>query len=609
MVLTWGIATVRRYILALVLAVCAIASPAHAQQASGWWSKDWPYRKAVTVDTAPSGANLSGAIGRTVLLVRLHNGNFTFPDALENGADLRVVDSDGKTPLPFHIERFDATNGIAALWVAVPKLSGGEKRTLWIYFGNKNATAASDVAGTYDPDTIAAYHFSENAGQPVRDLTAYKNNAQNAAPGRDDNGIIARAAKFAGQGELMVPASPSLTMAAGKPLTLESWVKLDKLDGEQATFARGALVLGFANGLPFAQIGGQRLQGTTPVQPGVWAHLAFVADGTANRLYVNGVEAAQGAGALPALDGPMTLGGAAERPFGGELDETRLSRTARPAAMILASAQGEGPSNKLLSVADAAERQSAGGGTLMFIIGKIEAVDGAIIAICLLMLAVALAVMAAKARYVGRAQRANAAFMKRFRDMHAELVSVKSVAGISPREVTVVAGSPLGRIYEEGIDEVEVRRTLYGNRPLTSEAVEAMRAAVDAVVVEENQKLDRNMVLLTIAISGGPFIGLLGTVMGVMNTFGGVAMAGDVNVNAIAPGIAAALMATIAGLACAIPSLFGYNYLNTQIAKLSDDMRVFVDRLITRLAEMQAEAAKTPPAAQTAERLHAGQPA
>lgn len=467
MVLTWGIATVRRFILALVLAVCAIASPAHAQQATGWWSKDWPYRKAVTVDTAPSGANLSGAIGRTVLLVRLHNGNFTFPDALENGADLRVVDSDGKTPLPFHIERFDATNGIAALWVAVPKLAGGEKRTLWIYFGNKNATAASDVAGTYDPDTIAAYHFSENAGQPVRDLTAYKNNAQNAAPGRDDNGIIARAAKFAGQGELVVPASPSLTMAAGKPLTLESWVKLDKLDGEQATFARGALVLGFANGLPFAQIGGQRLQGTTPVQPGAWAHLAFVADGTANRLYVNGVEAAQGAGALPALDGPMTLGGAAGRPFSGELDETRLSRTARPAAMILASAQGEGPSNKLLSVADAAERQSAGGGTLMFIIGKIEAVDGAIIAICLLMLAVALAVMVAKARYVGRARRANAAFMKRFRAMHEQLVSVKTVAGISPREVAVVAGSPLGRIYEEGIDEVEVRRSLYGNRPLT----------------------------------------------------------------------------------------------------------------------------------------------
>ncbi|WP_164094036.1 MotA/TolQ/ExbB proton channel family protein, partial [Stenotrophomonas maltophilia] len=85
-------------------------------------------------------------------------------------------------------------------------------------------------------------------------------------------------------------------------------------------------------------------------------------------------------------------------------------------------------------------------------------------------------------------------------------------------------------------------------------------------------------------ISGGPFIGLLGTVLGVMNTFAGVAQAGDVNVNAIAPGIAAALMATIAGLACAIPSLFGYNYLNSRISALSDEMRVFVDRLITRLA-------------------------
>lgn len=613
MLRTGGITIVGRHILTLLLAVFAIASPAFAQQSAGWWNKDWPYRKAVTVDTSPSGANLSGAIGRTVMLVRLHDGNFTFPDALENGADLRVVDSDGKTPLPFHIERFDATNGIAALWVSVPNVAGGEKRALWIYFGNKNAPAGSDIPGTYDPDTIAAYHFGENGGQPVRDVTANKNNAQNAAPGLNDNGIIARSARFAGQGGLTVPASTSLAMPAGAPLTLEAWVKLDQAAGEQAIFTRGPLVLGLANGVPFALIGEQRLQGATPVKQGEWAHFAFVADGKAYRLYVNGVEAANGVGALPALDGPIMLGGAPGRPFTGELDETRLSRTARPAAMILANAQAEGPSNKLLSVADTAERQSAGGGTLVFIIGKIEAVDGAIIAICMVMLVIAVGVMATKARYVGRAQRGNVAFMTRFRQMHGELASMKTLQGIGPKEVSIVTGSPLGRIYEEGIDEVEIRRNLYGNRPLTGEAVEAMRAAVDAVVVDENQKLDKWMVLLTIAISGGPFIGLLGTVMGVMNTFGGVAMAGDVNVNAIAPGIAAALMATIAGLACAIPSLFGYNYLNTQIAKISDDMRVFVDRLITRLAEMQAEAAKGSPAGPAptsqAERLRAGQPA
>jgi biopolymer transport protein ExbB len=176
--------------------------------------------------------------------------------------------------------------------------------------------------------------------------------------------------------------------------------------------------------------------------------------------------------------------------------------------------------------------------------------------------------------------------------MHEELVPLANVQGITEPEVAFIKkASPLARLYEMGIAELDVRRKHNATRPLSGEAVEAMRAAVDAVYVEENQKLDALMVILTIAISGGPFIGLLGTVIGVMTVFGGVAMAGDVNVNAIAPGIAAALLATIAGLACAIPALFGYNYLNGRITVLADQMRVFIDRLITRLAEMQADAA------------------
>jgi biopolymer transport protein ExbB len=96
------------------------------------------------------------------------------------------------------------------------------------------------------------------------------------------------------------------------------------------------------------------------------------------------------------------------------------------------------------------------------------------------------------------------------------------------------------------------------------------------------------MVLLTIAISGGPFLGLLGTVVGVMITFAAIAASGDVNVNAIAPGIAAALAATVAGLAVAIPALFGYNWLNTSIKEINADMRVFVDEFVTRIAEHYA---------------------
>ncbi len=579
-----------RMILALVASLLAFATPAHA-----WWQKDWQYRKAVTIDTTASGVNVSGTIGRTLVLVRLHSGNFTFTESLENGADLRFVDSDDKAPLPYHIESFDAQNGLATVWVSVPTLNGGEKKQIWLYFGNANAKVGEDVAGSFDPDYTAAYHFSEGAGQAPGDKTANANTAQTAPPGVDNSGIIGRSAQFPGQGAITVPASPSLAMAAAAPFTFSAWVKPNLLTGDQAIFARGSMIIGINGGAPYVAVGGASTQATVQVKQASWSHIAVVADGATIKIYVNGIEAGAATAALPAIDGPISLGGAEGRPFTGELDEVRLSKVARPAAMILAMANAEGPSGKLVAVSESAEKQGSGGGVLFFILGKLEPLDGFIIGLCALLLGSAIWLMVSKIRYLNAANRGNAVFMTRFRDMHEELVPVSNIKGIDPAEVSYIQSSPIGRLYETGIEELGVRQKSRGGRPLLGEAVEAMRAAVDAVVVEENQKLDKWMVILTIAISGGPFIGLLGTVIGVMSTFGGVAMAGDVNVNAIAPGIAAALLATIAGMACAIPSLFGYNYINSRISALADEMRVFVDRLITRLAEMQAEASETPP--------------
>jgi len=114
---------------------------------------------------------------------------------------------------------------------------------------------------------------------------------------------------------------------------------------------------------------------------------------------------------------------------------------------------------------------------------------------------------------------------------------------------------------------------------------ETLRAKLDRTTAYETQKLNSMMVMLTIAISGGPFLGLLGTVVGVMITFAAIAASGDVNINAIAPGIAAALVATVAGLGVAIPALFGYNYLITRIKEITTEMHVFTDEFVTRLAE------------------------
>ncbi len=147
-------------------------------------------------------------------------------------------------------------------------------------------------------------------------------------------------------------------------------------------------------------------------------------------------------------------------------------------------------------------------------------------------------------------------------------------------------GAPLYRIFDLGAEEIRRRfAATAGRRTLSPQSIEAIRAVLDSGFVQETQRLNRMMVMLTIAISGGPFLGLLGTVVGVMITFAAIAASGDVNVNAIAPGIAAALVATVAGLGVAIPALFGYNYLITRIKDTTSELQVFIGEFITKMAE------------------------
>ena len=447
------------------------------------------------------------------------------------------------------------------------------------------------MPGTFDPDYTAVYHFSEKPGQPSVDSTANSNSAKVAPPGVEETGIVGRAARFPGQGALAIDSSGSLAMTAGAPFTLTAWINPQQLGGQQAIFSRGGFVIGLNAGVPYAQGPGVSVTAKTAVKQTEWSHVAFVSDGKAFFVYVNGTEQGTAAGAMPALDGVLSIGGDASSPFTGALDEVRLSKTARSAAMILAMAQAEGPGGKLVSVSETAEKQSSGGGVITFIVSKLEPIDQGVVALCLLLLVAAVALMVNKVQYLNRSEKNNADFLRVFRAMDDDLIPIGDAEGVSDGVAKRLNGSPLGRIYACGIEELQVRKRRWGVQPLSGEAVRAMHAAATAVVVEENQKLDKLMVILTIAISGGPFIGLMGTVIGVMTVFGGVAMAGDVNVNAIAPGIAAALLATIAGLACAIPSLFGYNYLNGRISALADQMNVFIEQLITRLAEMQRDEA------------------
>lgn len=104
---------------------------------------------------------------------------------------------------------------------------------------------------------------------------------------------------------------------------------------------------------------------------------------------------------------------------------------------------------------------------------------------------------------------------------------------------------------------------------------ESVQAALERAASAEALSLEKGMIILSTAVAGGPFIGLFGTVWGVMETFSGIGRAGAASLTAMAPGVAAALLATVAGLSVAIPAMFAYNYMVTTIRGITQELDGF----------------------------------
>lgn len=576
--------------LFLSLLIClGFVLPATAQ---AWWQDDWHYRKQIAVDTTPQGAAINQALGRTALLVRLHTGNFTFDGVKEDGSDLRFVAADDKTVLNHQIESFDALMGMALIWVDVPNVEGGQRQDIWMYYGNQKAPATGNGQLTFDPNYTALYHFDGATGTPAKDTTAYGNTAQSAT-GTAIDGVVGRALQFSGQ-PLLLPASPSLQHNAGSAFTFSAWLRLDQASGEQLILARRegsqSLLIGVSQGLPFVEIDGQRAAATQALAPGQWQHLALTAEGSKVTLYINGRESAALAQAMPAFNSVMAIGAdlqeGALQPFSGAIDELRLSKIARPAALLLADATSQGAESKLVAYGVDEEQSGFGFGSLGFLLNAVPIDAWVIIAVLVLMMFQSWIIMLRKSRSLSRVTAANEDFRVQFAKVGTRLEMFADDAQLAQR----LQHSSLWRLYLVAVKEIRTRREQGADTSSVSAAtIEAIRCSMDGVRTRENQQLSSKLSTLSNAIAGGPYIGLLGTVLGIMVVFLGTAMAGDVNINAIAPGMAAALLATAMGLFVAIPALFGYNRLITRNKEVSADMRVFVDEFITRLAEMHGE--------------------
>ncbi|HVN94930.1 MAG TPA: MotA/TolQ/ExbB proton channel family protein [Syntrophorhabdaceae bacterium] len=584
------------------VAVCGLIAGAYlftalAGQANAWWDSKWQYRKKVVLNTTTEGADIREAITDLPVLLRLDAGNFTFGNAKPDGSDIRLVASDDKTPLKYHVERYSAKEEMALIWVKAPRVpAASNQEFVWLYYGNSGAATGEDSGGTYDTPQLAVYHLGEKEGAP-HDATAYGNHAKEFTGKLDIAAAIGRGVTMGGQGDkLVIAKSPSMNISKG--FTFSAWVR-------SARAQQDARLLSWDDGKQSVVIGidGAKLycvftdakkktatEKTVDIPAQKWAHVGVSAEPGKNlAVYVNGQEKTSqklsGGLVEPVADIGIGATVQGKNGFAGDIDEIEIAGIARSAAYIRAEALSQGPETPLLSYLD--EETSSGGGSqnltvhLLVVTAKAITLDGwLIIGAIIIMVGITWILFFNKFSGLKRLNKENAAFADAFS---------QSTSVLALRESdTEYEGSSLFRVYKAGMAELERR---FGRTDKTDtvclpqQAFTAFKGVLAKASLQESKRNTSGLILFTLSISGGPFMGLFGTVWGVINTFAGVAEAGEANLAAIAPGVASALACTLMGLVLAIPALFQYSFLSQDIKNMSADMNVFMEEFTTRVEE------------------------
>ncbi|MPM65724.1 Protein TolQ [bioreactor metagenome] len=207
-------------------------------------------------------------------------------------------------------------------------------------------------------------------------------------------------------------------------------------------------------------------------------------------------------------------------------------------------------------------------------------------------------VMIEKGIALHRAKKMSRLFVARFKTNKKSLTSpqlLREAAG---------NGSPVAQIYNQGVEKLlefydSDSATISHSSGISvrpTKLSDAQYNAIDAVLISEVSRQELELEIrtgfLATMVSVSPFFGLVGTVWGVMIAFCGIAAAGKSDFTALAPGVAGALLTTVAGLVVAIPSLIGYNFLTATIRTISTQLDNFSDEFIARLKLEQLQVAK-----------------
>jgi len=192
------------------------------------------------------------------------------------------------------------------------------------------------------------------------------------------------------------------------------------------------------------------------------------------------------------------------------------------------------------------------------------------------------AIIAFKWRELRAADQDSEAFLEVYR---AEgLASANEAASLLER-------SPLATLFVSGCDELRQHAGRSGHSgvgALDSESLRQVAKRLAWTQAQEIHRLERGISFLATTGSSAPFIGLFGTVVGIINSFQGIAASGSASLAVVAPGIAEALIATAVGLLAAIPASIFYNYFVTHIGEITSAIELFAEDLEGDLAQIGA---------------------
>jgi len=145
--------------------------------------------------------------------------------------------------------------------------------------------------------------------------------------------------------------------------------------------------------------------------------------------------------------------------------------------------------------------------------------------------------------------------------------------------------SQFARVLEAGLAELALIQGGPGRtgvpRPLNIVQVDGLERSIERTISEEVMDLRRHLIVLATVAAAAPFVGLFGTVWGIMQAFAAMSVTGSASISSVAPGVSAALTTTVAGLAVAIPALVGFNYLMNRVRELTAGMENFSSEIMS----------------------------